>query len=72
MQETSLKSSDDDNLSDNNFFLNSMADQRHGQTESDDMMLVNDRLTKRQKHWKLKNLSEYWENSWVKLQTYVE
>ena len=47
MQETSSESSDDDNLSDNNFFLNSMADQCHGQTESDDMMLINDRLTKR-------------------------
>ena len=36
------------------------------------MMLINDRLTKKQEHWKLKNSSEYWENSWVKLQTYVE
>ena len=72
MQETSSESSDDDNLSDNNSFFNSITGQCHRQTESDNMMLINDRPTKRQKHWKFKNSSEYWENSWVKLQAYIE
>ena len=72
MQETSLKSLNNDNLTDNDFVPNSMAGQCHGQTESDDMMLANDRLTKKWEHWKLKNSPEYWKNSWVKLQTYIE
>ena len=67
IQKTFSESSDDDNLSDDNFFPNSMTGQCYEQTESDNIMLINDRLTKRWEHWKLKNLSEYWENSQVKL-----
>ena len=59
MQEMPPELSDDDDVSNNNFFPNPTVSQRHGQIKSDNMMLINDRLMKRQEHWKLKNLSEY-------------
>ena len=50
MQGTPPEPSDNDNPSDDDSFPNPMAGQRHGRTESGDMMLANDRPTKRREH----------------------
>ena len=66
------ESSDDDDASDSNSFLNSTASWHHEWMKSDNVMLFSNWLIKRQKYWKLKKLSEYWESSWAELQIYVE
>ena len=46
----SSKLLNNNNVSNNNFFLNSITDQCYEQTESDNIMLINNRFIKRQKH----------------------
>ena len=59
--------SDNDNASDSDSFSNFTVSWHHRQTESDDVILFSNQFIKRQKYWKLKKSSEYWESSWAEL-----